>query len=456
MRLMLGLAVLLGSVLVLRLRGEESTRKPAAAPTAEQLINQLSSKDFQVRENASKALAALGKEALPAMQKARALSDPETRRRLDELIPPLERALTLAPKLVTLHMTNKPIGDVLGELSKQTGYKISTNNEWAPQIVNNNQPGRKDRIVYTFHLDKVPFWQALDKVCEAGGMVLQQYYGGWGGDDSLHVFPQEAYVPFASYTGPFKVMATSFNYSRSNNFGTLPKNPVQPAQQANEFLQVNLQVATEPKLPILRVGQVKLQAALDDEGHSMMPRPDQVGGGPWGRMYYGWYRGYVQQAQANLSWPSKSSRTVKLLKGIIPVTLLADQKPSIVTDRILSSKGKKFKVGDATFHIEDITEMPGNQYQIKLSVTENSKDAPNDYSRIQTIQQRLELQDDKGNKLYSYMNMMNWGGPNNAQFTLVVQPPGNAKIGKPAKLIYSAWILMEHEIAFEFRNLPLP
>jgi len=173
-------------------------------------------------------------------------------------------------------------------------------------------------------------------------------------------------------------------------------------------------------------------------------------------MYYGWYRGYVQQAQANLSWPSKSSRTVKLLKGIIPVTLLADQKPSIVTDRILSSKGKKFKVGDATFHIEDITEMPGNQYQIKLSVTENSKDAPNDYSRIQTIQQRLELQDDKGNKLYSYMNMMNWGGPNNAQFTLVVQPPGNAKIGKPAKLIYSAWILMEHEIAFEFRNLPLP
>ena len=58
MRLMLGLAVLLGSVLVLPLRGGESTRKPAAAPTAEQLINQLSSKDFQVRENASKALAA--------------------------------------------------------------------------------------------------------------------------------------------------------------------------------------------------------------------------------------------------------------------------------------------------------------------------------------------------------------------------------------------------------------
>src|SRR5262249_15438676 len=170
-------------------------------------------------------------------------------------------------------------------------------------------------------------------------------------------------------------------------------------------------------------------AALDDEGHSMLPLADQSGAGPWGRMYYGYYRGNMHQTQANLSWPSKTSRTVKLLRGVIPVTLLADQKPSIVTDRILSSKGKRFKVGDATFHIEDITEMPGKQYQIKMSVTENSKDNPNDYSRIQTIQQRLDLQDDKGNKIPCYVNITNWGGPNNAQFTLMVQPNGNAKVG---------------------------
>ena len=48
-------------------------------------------------------------------------------------------------------------------------------------------------------------------------------------------------------------------------------------------------------------------------------------------------------------------------------------------------------------------------------------------------------------------------GPSNAQFTLTTQPNGtNAKVGQPAKLVYYAWVLMEHEVAFEFKNLPLP
>ena len=146
-----------------------------------------------------------------------------------------------------------------------------------------------------------------------------------------------------------------------------------------------------------------------------------------------------------------------MMRGVIPVTLLADQKPTIVTDRLLASKGKKYKVGDTTFQVEDITEMPGKQYQIRLNVTDGSKEAQRDYSHIQSMQQRMELQDDKGNKIPSYLASMNWGnGPTNAQFTLMTQPNGNVKLGAPARLVYSSWILMEHEVAFEFKDLPLP
>src|SRR5262249_42983019 len=218
---MRSLAMLAALVLLALVRAQEPAKKSEPAPSVEQLIAQLSSKDFQVRDKASKDLPALGKEALPAMQKARANSDPEVRRRLDEIIPPLERAIALAPKLVTLHMTNKPVMEVMAELSKQSGYKIQPLNEWAPQGAA-NEPARKDKIVYTFHFDKMPFWQVFDKICEASGITLQQGYWGWG-DDSLRVYQQEAYVPFSCYTGPFKVFATGFNYSRQNNFGTLPK-----------------------------------------------------------------------------------------------------------------------------------------------------------------------------------------------------------------------------------------
>jgi hypothetical protein len=146
---------------------------------------------------------------------------------------------------------------------------------------------------------------------------------------------------------------------------------------------------------------------------------------------------------------------VKTLKGIIPVTVLAEQKPLLVTDKLLTSKGKKFKVGAATFTIDDVSKLSNNQYQVKMSFTEDNKDGNEDYSRIQSLQQRLEVQDDKGAKHNFYFNNFNWGGPNSAQVWFTVQP-GDAKLGPPNRLIYYSWILMEHEVPFEFKNLPLP
>ncbi len=423
-------------------------QKPASAtPAIQPLIEQLTNRDFRVRDAAHKALAALGTEALPALIKGRAHSDPEVRRRLDELIPPLERAVTLMPQRVTLHMTNKSLKDVLAELSNQTKYKI------AP--VDNLGNGEADKVVHTFHFDKVPFWEALDRISQAGGLVLQHNYYG---DDQLRLYAGDSYVPFNYYNGPFKVMATGFYYNRSNQFAQLPRNPAQQGQPTSESLQLNMTIAVEPKLPILKVGAVRLATAEDDEKNSMLPNVNVNGMGMWNQRFYygGGYRSYVHQTQASLLWPSKTSRIVKTLKGAIPVTLLADQKPSVVTERILSAKGKKFTVGAATFNFDDVSEMPGRQYQIKLSVSEDAKDNPNDWTRIQTLQQRLELQDDKGNKQQFYFNSISTNGPNSAQFTFVVQPNGNAKAGPPTKLVYYAWILMEHEVDFELRDLPLP
>ncbi len=431
---------------------------PAAPSSVEQLIRQLGSRDFKVRDAATRALAALGADALPALQKGRATDDPEVRRRLDEIIPPLERAITLAPRRVTLHMTNRPLKDVLAEIGKQTGYKLL-----AEGNVEN------DKTVHTFHFDKVSFWEALDKVGETTGMVLQQNF--WG-DDSLRLTAQDSYVPFASYNGPFKVVATGFSYSRNINFGQLPRNPNQglvpggffPGQQNYESLQLSLTIFSEPKLPILRLGAVRLSEATDEDHRSMLPSAYQQNQVYSQRYYYGGgYRGFMHQAQAPLIWASKNAHLVKTLKGVIPVTLLADQKPTVVTDKFLTAKGKKLKAGPATFHIEDITEVGGNvnkQYQVKMSVTEEVKDAnPNDFTRVNSLQQRMELQDDKGNEHHFYFNSIGNSGPSSAQFTFTIQPnnqPGGTKLGPPTRLVYYSWVLMEHEVPFEFKDLPLP
>jgi hypothetical protein len=434
----------------------------------ERLIEQLADKDFHVREKAGKEIAALGTAALPVLQKNRAHIDPEVRRRLEELIPPLERAVTLMPKRASLHMTNKPLRDVLTELSRQTNYTIL--------LAQEANRADKEKVVYTFHFDELPFWQALDRVCESTGLVLEQHYG----EEGLRLSHQESYTPFVCYEGPFKVVATGFSYYRNNNFGQLPKKPVPMSQANHETLHLNLNVAAEPKLPLLRVGQIRLVSAEDDEKNSMLPRGNGSGAFRMEHRYYSWsgYRSYTQSTQAELIWPSKNARTLKELKGVIPITLLADQKPAVVTDKILSAKGKRFTLGPTIsntpnvpgddpsgkrstvsgtmFSIEDVSEIAGKQYQIRMTVTEEAKDQPQDYSRIQSLQQRLELQDGQGNKLPSYMNFIQFGGLTTAQFTLTTQPSDNKKLGPATKLVYYAWVLMEHEVPFEFKDLPLP
>ena len=50
--------------------------------------------------------------------------------------------------------------------------------------------------------------------------------------------------------------------------------------------------------------------------------------------------------------------------------------------------------------------------------------------------------------------MNNWNGAT-AQFQLTIQPPG-PNLGPPTKLVFYAWNLMEHDVEFEFHDLPLP
>ena len=411
-----------------------------------QLIAQLTDGDFHVRDSAQKSLANVGVESLPELQKARVHSDPEVRRRLDELIPPLARKLALSPKLITLHMIERPIRDVMAELTRQTGYKIAT---W-PE----GQPNNRDSNVYTFHLDNVPFWQAMDQICEAGGLSIQQ---NWG-DEIMRVYAQDIYVPFVSYQGAFRIVATGFTYNRINQFGQLPRNVgfVTPVIQ-HDTLLLTLNIAAEPKLPMMRAGAIRILAAEDDEHHSMIASNPELANDPFNRRYYypGNFRNFLQSSQAQLLPASKTAQFVRKLRGVIPVTIVSEQKELLVTDRLLTSKGKKFKAGGATFHIEDVTELPGKQYQFRVTVSEDGKSgAFNDGSLFQSLQQRMQIQDDKG--VVRPFNLMSSStGNNSIQFTFMLQPQGG-NVGNPTRLVYLAWETLEHEVEFEFHDLPLP
>jgi len=442
--------------LVSVLWGDESPGKAAPAPSVAQLIERLGSPDFKTREAASQALLARGSEVLPALQKAQDHSDPEVRRRLEDLIPTLEAAVALAPKRVTMKVTNRPLKEVIDELGKATGYKIILMQE----------NGLRERLVYSFQFDGLPFWEALHRVCEAGGLVPMPHYYG---DDALrlHANGEEQYAPFVCHSGAFRVMAQSFSYGRNLHFGTLSKNVLPAAQRSSEYLYLALNISVEPRLPLLNVGQVRLLVAEDEHKNSLIP-PQNGNGSTTTRYYHGGgFRCFNQHVQTNLVLGPKPARTLTVIRGVIPVTLLAEQKPLITVENVLAAKGKKFEAGSTQLDVDDVGDGPkgivagnGKAYQLKLSLRETRPEAPHDYSWVSSLAQRLELVDAKGNKYASRGYSWNETTPNSvkgATFNFAGDNlANNVQPGPPAKLIYYNWLRRDHEVDFEFRDLPLP
>lgn len=409
-----------------------------APPTVERLIEQLGSREFKSRESAAKLLAARGEDALPAMRKAAGHPDPEVRQRLGQIISDTERATLLAPKRVTMRFDGPP-KEALAELTRHTGYRVELQ-------------GAAPASPVSVEVTNATFWEALDKISTQAGLVLQQHHDMQGG---LILVPQNSYTPFIDYRGPFRVWATGFHYNKSLTFGSLPRS--QPAtNNRTEQLSFMFSVVAEPKLPLLGLGQPRISIALDDQGNSLAPPP--VKGGMY-ETYHGGYYGYrnlVLQTQLQLMGPGANARTIKQVKGSLPVTLLAEQRPEITVENILAVKEKKFDSKDVTLEIAEVKEQPGRMYHIVLTARRNGKDQQADYTWTNSLHQRIEMVDDKGQKYQSHG--FNWtnGTPTVVQGTFIFGDGGNAQLGKPQKLTYYDWVTMQHLIDFEFKDLPLP
>jgi hypothetical protein len=437
----LALGVCLGLTTTARTEGIPTPAGTAsAAAPVDKLIEQLGSPDFKLREAAGKALSTFGSEALPAMKKAANHPDAEVRQRLTTLINDIERTALLSPKRVSVKFDGVPLKDAVAELAKTSGYRIELQNGGGPQPL------------VSLSASDAPFWEVFDRLSTQGGLVLQQHYDASQG---LVLYSQNSVVPFVDYRGPFRLSASGFHYNKSLTFATLPRNAVGGGQRS-ESLSFAFNVVAEPKLPLLGLGQPKLTAAVDDQDQSLVPLTFGRTSESFHNGYYYGYRTTMLQTQVQLAGPAVNARTVRLLRGTLPVTILAEQRPEIVIENVLKVKNKKFEAKDVRLEIEEVKEMPGKTVNVVLTARRAGKDNQYDYTWTNSLQQRVELTDDKGVKYTT--NGFNWsnGTPTSAQGTFIFSEPSGTKIGKPARLTYYGWVTVQHQVEFEFHDLPLP
>ncbi len=413
---------------------EKSPAQPAPEPLAK-LVEKLGSRDYKTRESAGKAIESFGVESLPQLRKALAAStSAETRKRLSSIVQTLERTEILSPKRLTLNLVDRPVTDIVNEIKKQTGYPIQ------------NLSGMNPRI--TLEMRNATFWEVMDRLCLLGGFTV--YYNEGQG---LVLSYNDYFTPCVAYHGPFKIVANNFSYNKTINFGPLPRNPANH-QLRSESLTFSFTLHAEPKLPIMNVGQPRVLEAIDDTGASMAPTHSnqQV-------TYhnYGGYRTLMHGQQINLLWPNKNARLVKRLRVILPVTLLSEQKPEIVVENLLKVKNAKFTGTNTELQVLEVKETNNKtQFQVKIIARNKMPNAAQDYSWANTVPQRIEVFDAKGNKLVSHGYNYESSSQGSMQATFMFGTNGDPKIGPAAKLVFNHWATMPHDIEFEFKDLELP
>ncbi len=434
------------------------------AAKVKQLLADLDADEFKVRNAAQKELEKIGPGGLPLLQQAlKEAIEPEARRRLEELVSSIERASALGGTRITLSAKDKLVREVVEELSRQSGYKLDL-----------YRPGGDDdreRRVISLELKDVPFWTALQEVCELGGLIYQEGYYGYD-QAGLRLEYGQSYPAITSVNGPFRVSVRNFYFNRNVEFVIGHRNQGEGGPiRRHDSLSVGFNLTSEPKSPLLGAAQPIITEAIDDQNQPMVI-PRNSGMDPNYFNHYGGYRSYMMQVQAQLQ-PSVSGKKLKTLKGTIPVQVVYAQTPRITVEDLLDVKNKTFKEGKVTLNIAEATKN-NNQVTVKLTITDASPGMGNNHAWMNTVQQRLEVYDDQGNKLRNY-GANNWeGNGGNVNATLVfgledgngrrmLRPavvPANGNNGKKEepkfKLVYNEWSTMVHQVPFEFKDVPLP
>lgn len=154
------------AVLVAALAGAQSA--PPTEKEIRALVSQLGSDEFVERESAAKRLEELGESALSELRAGCKSENPEIVRRSQDLLRAIERRVQsqkrLTPTMVAIDAVDRPLDEVLADLSKQLKYEVVLNGPKIEELAK--------RTITVSTKGEVPFWTAMLKVNDAAGLQI--------------------------------------------------------------------------------------------------------------------------------------------------------------------------------------------------------------------------------------------------------------------------------------------
>ena len=437
---------------------------PGPAPDPSALVGQLGSARYPDRERAAANLMRLGKVAMPALRAAKSAKDLEIRTRATAILGRIEGSLLVESTPIDLDFRDVKIADVLRTINARTGLSLTA--------ASDGDPGWAER---RFSLDpgtSLPFWKAIDTLCEAG----QAHYV-LGGPKSLgqgaSAFSIEEGIepPLGpiSDAGPFRVQLAGVHHLSEVQLsqprpGMAPLRvvigPPRGTAPASRQFYLQLLVASEPQLAIAQNGPVRVTEAFDEEGRSMTS-PARPGGIQHSSGYFGMNPSPLLRLRVDLARLEGAGRRIKRVRGTIPVAV-ATRKPDPMVIPLDRPPGQTSRDDEVALTVRDVKPgREGGPATIELTIRNAGRTVTQAELfegdvvpyRPESPQQQIEIFDAQGRPLPWFPKGSLYNGEE-TRLTMTVLPVEGS--GPPASLRHHGMIRGSTEIPFEFRDIPMP
>ena len=460
-------------------------------PDAVALIGRLGAESFDDRVAAYKALERLGGEALPALRAAGDSSDMRVRSRVRALIESIGRQVEAdrfaRATIIQLDFRTRPLGEFVDALNDR--YDLGLSLRLGPEpgrglmIVDPDAPDRlrelKAREIRARAARPLPFWEAIDRLCEAGalhyGVSARQGFGPRA--ISLLLMADRTGRGPVSDSGPFRVQLTGVHpvFDQDVVFRRAPRR-LRANPPGNGGVTVPLAVLAEPGLMLRQNGAVMVTEATDDRGRSLVPGAlANLDPRPVDRSQQARDEGAAIQLNAVLAALDPPPTAIRRLRGKVPVVAIArGSDPIVIPLKGEGVLGRPYSTRDLTLVVNEVSLAPGAPARVKVTVRANRGDRASfatydppgtGYAfNIGGVLDHLQLHDASGRRLNHHVGSQT-RAVHGDRYDLMVLPvpedgpgagPGALKTPIPSELRYYRFVEKVTEIPFDFRDIPIP
>jgi hypothetical protein len=419
----------------------------AGADPVQQLIEELGSDAWRTRQAAQEALVAMGQAIRPRIEQLLAgADDEEVRSRAQAVLRGLDEGRMSGPTLVTIRLASATPRQVFAELARQGYTEIHPN---PPDLLDSGDFAPAD-----FDISGELFWSAMLQACRTWDLSAINASPGVLSLTRIAAAPATAITTGRSaerivglapcqVNGAFLVSA--INISRTHTVDLSSR------ENIRRYCGIQILVLPEPKVRILQGSSTAtITEAVDEHGNNLRPpvlQHDTLQS-PYSPFWF---------AHCQLAPPLESGVRLARLRGFMRFVVQTRVETGQI-DNPLAARNAQATVAGRRFILQSLTQK-GDAYIARITAQRAGANN-NEFSGVNAPIQ-FQLLDEQGVPLGRQgLPQMRGATPEQVEIEVQFQRMSLAdgpSPGEPARLIWDVPVdSREIEVAFEFKDLPLP